>query len=80
MSNESENERVPTKRYRVRVYVDHFFDVIVEADNEQEAIAFGAEHVADGGETLDPHSKCTWFNKTKCGIVWDACEVESTSE
>jgi len=74
MSSESENEETMLERYRVRIYIDHFFDIIVEADNEEEAIQLGAELVVDG--------ECTWFNKDKCGILWDACEATlvSTSE
>lgn len=55
------------KKYRVRIYIDHFFDVTVEADNEDDAIEAGAEIVAN--------EECPWFDKNYCGIVWDACEA-----
>ena len=55
------------KKYRVRIYVDHFFDVTVEADNEDDAIEAGAAIVAN--------EECTWFDKNYCGIAWDACEA-----
>lgn len=67
MSSESENQEPPMKKYRVRIYVDHFFDVTVEADNEDDAIEAGAEIVAN--------EECTWFDKNYCGIAWDACEA-----
>ena len=67
MSSESENQETPMKKYRVRIYVDHFFDVTVEANNEDDPIEAGAEIVAN--------EECTWFDKDVCGIIWDACEV-----
>ena len=72
MSNESENQETLPKKYRVRVYIDHFFDVTVEADNEDDAIEAGAEMVVN--------EDCTWFDKDVCGIIWDACEATLASE
>ena len=72
MSSESENQETLPRTYRVRVYIDHFFDVIVEADNEDDAIEAGVEIVVN--------EDCTWFNKDVCGIIYDACEATLASE
>lgn len=72
MSSESEYQETLPRTYRVRVYIDHFFDVIVEAVNEDDAIEAGVEIVAN--------EDCTWFDKDVCGIVWDACEATLVSK